>query len=289
MAFDLQLAVTGATVVLDLALALAVGAAMASVWLANGASAWSRSRLGMIRPVRLGAIAIAVVAMGLLLLFESALMAEVPLTEAGAAARSMLMETHYGMAWALALLNLFALGVFLYSRSMVSHAAANGDVSIAAVADWIHLCLISVWVGEVCIAGLLALAAPAGGVVADRAEAASYVESLSLSATLALAGIVATGLFSAWRNLGSIAGLSGNSYGSVLLVKLALVALAVLLGGFNRFVVRPALLADLRRVDESGSLSQRRFARVLRIEAVVLLAVLVAAAVLSSTSPPTAA
>ena len=58
-------------------------------------------------------------------------------------------------------------------------------------------------------------------------------------------------------------------------MKLALVAIAVALGGFNRFAVMPSLPA-----------SWPRFARVLRVEAVVLLAALVAAAVLANGEPP---
>ncbi|MDO8439524.1 MAG: hypothetical protein Q7S67_04725, partial [Telluria sp.] len=251
MAFDVQVAINSATVVLNLALAVAVGAAMASLWLANGKTAWSAARLRSVRPVRLGAVVAAIAALGLLLLFVSAAMAEVPVAEAGEAARTMLAESHFGAAWAVgmgallaatlasaialsgqwprtvALVNLLALAVVFYTRSMVSHAAAGGDLSIAIIVDWIHFCLISVWVGEVLVAGLVTLSGPVPQHAAERAEAAGYVSNLSSSATFALAGIFATGLFSAWHNLGSIAALGGTAYGSVLLFKLALVVLAV--------------------------------------------------------------
>ncbi|UUZ54127.1 CopD family protein [Massilia sp. H-1] len=172
---------------------------------------------------------------------------------------------------------------------MVSHASANGDLNAAVAADWIHLCLISVWVGEVVIAGLFVLGRRGAAHAPDREDMARYVENLSSSATFALVGIFATGIFSAWHNVGSVAGLSGNPYGVTLLAKLAMVTIAVLLGGFNRFVVMPPLLAGLRRAGACDTSSLRRFTLVLRIEAVVLLGVLVAAAILSSTSPPTAA
>jgi putative copper export protein len=64
-------------------------------------------------------------------------------------------------------------------------------------------------------------------------------------------------------------------------VKLGLVAAAVALGSFSRIVVMPALLAT------TGSPSPwRRFTGVLRLEAVVLLAALVAAALLANGEPP---
>ncbi|QYF93070.1 CopD family protein [Massilia sp. PAMC28688] len=313
MVLDVQLAIYSSTVVLNLALAVAVGAAMAAMWLASGATPWSLAQLRRARPVRIGAAMAALAAMGSLLPFVSAFMAEVPVAEAGDAMGAMLTDSHFGLAWRvgmgallaaalaaavpvsgqrlrnLALVNLLVLAVALYSRSMVSHAAADGDLSVAIVLDWMHLCLISVWVGEVFIAGFVTLNGMVPDYAAGRAEAARYVEHLSSSATFALGGIFATGLFSAWHNLGGIAGLAGNVYGSVLLFKLALVVLAALLGGFNRFIVMPSLLASLREPNAGAPEALRRFRLILRIEAPVLLAVLVAAAILSATPPPTAA
>lgn len=313
MAFDVQLAIYSATVVLNLALALAVGAAMSTRWLANGTTEWSAARLRRVRRVSIGVTVAAIAALGLLLPFVSASMAEVPISEAGEAMGAMLAESHFGLAWKVgmgallaaaattavtvsrqrlrtfALGSLFVLAVALYSRSMVSHAAANGDLNVAVVVDWVHLCLISVWVGAVFIAGLVTLNGKVPEGAAGRAEAARYVENLSSSATFALAGIFATGLFSAWHNLGGIAGLADNDYSGVLLFKLALVALAALLGGLNRFIVMPLLLVDLRELHAGPPDALRRFRLILRIEAVVLAAILVAAAILSATTPPTAA
>jgi putative copper resistance protein D len=240
-------------------------------------------------------------------------MAEVPVTAAAEAMGAMLTESHFGMAWAIgmgalvlamlasavqasrqwlrtvAMFNLLALAIALYTRSMVSHAAANGDLSLAVIIDWMHLCLISVWVGAVFIAAFATLGRRVPVHSADRAEVARYVENLSSSATFALVGIFATGIFSAWHNLGSIEGLTGNAYGSVMLFKLVLVVVAVLLGGFNRFMVMPSLLAGLRERHSDPAKPLQRFTLYLRVEAIVLLAVLVAAAILSATSPPNAA
>lgn len=313
MTLDLQVASNFATVLLNLAFAIAVGATMTWLWLAGSASAWSATQLTKARRTGLGAIAVALLAMGMLLLFVSASMAEVPLSQATEAVSAMLTGSHFGLAWSIGagallvaamsrvvpapdrqlrakiLVGLAALAVFAYSRSMISHASANGDFNAAMVADWIHLCLISVWVGEVFIAGLSTLGGRVAEQLADREDAARYIENLSTSATFALVGIFVTGLFSAWHNLGSLAGLSGNLYGTALIVKVAMVAFAALLGGFNRFLVMPKLLAGLRSPGQPGQLALRKFTLILRIEAVVLLAILVAAAILSSTSPPTAA
>jgi putative copper resistance protein D len=223
--------------------------------------------------------------------------------------QSVIAGTHYGLAWmtgagallvlalsltppgrrgtAAAALRLPALATLLYSRSMVSHAGAGGDFSWAVAADWVHLVLVSVWLGGVLVAGLAALR-PEPADPQSRLECAAYVRVLSRSATIALAGIVVTGAFGAWRGLGTIGNAFGNPYATILLLKLALVLGAAALGGLNRFVVMPALLTQLRQAGPAQADAGRRFALILRVEAVLLIAALVAAAFLGSTAPPAA-
>jgi putative copper resistance protein D len=245
-----------------------------------------------------GAAAVALVANLVTLWLESAAMAEVPVTEAGGAAWAMLTSTHWGVAWAIGMLALAtaaagsarlalcALAVFWYTRGMVSHAAGDGDFSLRLVADWVHLGLISLWIGEVAIAGVIAMQAAPVMTPDDRRARAAYVQSLSNSATFALAGIAVTGLYAAWRNLGGWADLSGTPYGQTLVAKLLVVGIAAALGGFNRFVVMPAWLARESAGEAAPAFLPARFRRVLWIEACVLLAAVVLAAWLASTSPP---
>jgi putative copper resistance protein D len=309
---DLALAQRIATVVLNLAIATLVGSSAAMLWLRNGRSSWAAALLPRLRMAMLACIAAAAPAYVAVLWLEAASMAEVPVAEASPAVHSVLTSTHYGTAWllgaaallvaaattgarpaaqargAVPVVRLAALGLFLYSRSIASHAGASGDFTWAVAADWVHLVLISVWVGEVIVAGLLVLRSEPAGGQENRAECARYVEALSTSATIALVGIFATGLLSAWRVLGSPDQVLGNPYGTVLLIKLGLVLSAAALGGANRFIVMPALLARLRNPAARDAGASSRFALVLQVEAIILLAVIVAAAVLSSTSPPVA-
>lgn len=296
-----------ATVALNLALAMSVGAGMSALWLARRDSFWAASQRSRLRLAGAASVAIALLAGGALLWMKAASMAEVPMIEAGAAVWSMLTATHFGLAsiaGALALLlaaiataprprgmgsgrwimlNLFALAAFLYTRSSVSHASADSDFGIRILVDWVHLILISAWVGEVFVAGLLTLTAPPGTREDDRIDRARYIGALSTTATFALGGIVVTGLANAWYNVGRASAVIGSEYGTALLVKLGLVAVAALLGGYNRFFVLPGLTASLTAP------ALRRFTLVLRLEAAVLLGALIIAAILSSTSPPTAA
>ena len=180
IAFDLivlapALAQHGATVLLNLTVAIAVGAGAGAtmLWTTQTISLWARGQVRTVRRVVLVALAIALCASAVVLWFQAAAMAEVPLAQAGDATRSMLSSTHLGLAWkigmgalmlaisamalarpgrherALVLVGLAAMAGFLYTRSMVSHASADGDFSALMVVDWVHLILICLWVGEV--------------------------------------------------------------------------------------------------------------------------------------------
>ena len=151
-------------------------------------------------------------------------MAEVPLTQAGADTWTMLTATHLGTAWQIGMAALIVslvamllpqrekldlrepgrIAVFLYSRSMVSHASAGGDISLMMLVDWVHLLLISLWVGEVVVSGLVVLPSLPGELPANRGDCSRYIDSLSTSATVALVGIFVTGLVNAWYSLGNV-------------------------------------------------------------------------------------
>lgn len=299
------------TVVLNLSIAMLVGASAAHLWLRSARSAWGIGLVPRLRKLMLLAVAAAASAYVAVLWLEAASMAEVPVSEAFPAVRSVITATHYGLAWmtgaaallvvaftlpirkgerpssAAPLIRAAALGVLLYSRSMVSHAGAAGDFTWAVLVDWLHLVLTSLWVGEVIVAGLVTLRSRPEWESKNRGECARFIASLSTSATVALAGIFVTGVLSAWRGLGSFDNAFGNPYGTTLLLKVGLVLCAAGLGGLNRFVVMPKLLAQLRKPKPEGG-ANGKFALVLQVEACILVAVLVAAAVLSSTPPPAA-
>jgi putative copper resistance protein D len=298
MALDLQTVQRIDTALLNLAVAVLTGAAAARLRLDRDASGWAGARRQPVRTAARVAAVVALVANLVTLWLESVAMAEVPVTEAGGAAWAMLTTTHWGVAWAIGMLALAtaaagtprlilcALAVFWYTRGMVSHAAGDGDFSLRLVADWVHLGLISLWVGEVAIAGVIAMQAAPIMTADDRRARAAYVLSLSTSATLALAGIVVTGLYAAWRNIGGWADLSGTPYGLTLVAKLLVVGIAAALGGFNRFGVMPAWLARESAGEAAPAFLPARFRHVLWVEACVLLAAVVLAAWLASTAPP---
>lgn len=297
-----------ATALLNLAMAVAFGATLSQAWLLRAGSGWAARKRPALPRLLWSMLALAALASVAVLWLEAASLAEVAPADAGPEVLTVLGATHYGRAWivgACALLataalapfrhrlalgaRILAIVVFFYSRAALSHAVGDGPFSLAVAIEWLHLVLVSVWVGEVILAGLFTLAPVGQANAQDRDDMANYVEALSTSATVALAGIFATGLFNAWRGLGGIGNLAGTEYGLILIVKLALVAGAALLGGFNRVIVMPSLLAALRGAPGGAQgRPARTFVLVLQIEALVLSGALIAAAILSSTAPPTA-
>jgi putative copper resistance protein D len=307
MGLGLETAQHLVTALLNLAVAVLTGATASRLWLASDASSWAEVRRQPVRNAAIAGTVVALIANVVWLWLESAAMAEVPVTEAAGATWSMLTSTHLGLACSIgiaglavatagafirgsrspgtALLTLAGLAMFWYTRSMVSHAASDGDFSVRLLADWIHLGLVSLWVGEVIVSGGVMLRRSDNMTSPDRRARAAYVASLSSSATFALVGIFVTGLYAAWRSLGGFDNLVGNPYGNMLVAKLLLVGVAAMLGGFNRFFVMPPWLAR-ESAGDAPELFAVRFRRILWIEAVVLLAVIVVAAWFTSTPPP---
>jgi putative copper resistance protein D len=236
-------------------------------------------------------------------------MGGVPMVAAAAMLPSVAMTTYVGRSWAggaAGLLLLLAgvsggtggaarlavagigITVFVYARAAVSHAGDFGLTSVQLLVEGAHLWAISLWLGAVVVAAFVVLRKANPGYAIDRTSVAAWIEALSATATGALAVIVSTGIVNAWRGVGSVANLTGSAYGTTLLVKVGLVAIAIGLGGLNRFTAMPRYLTALRSPHAPVSPSQQRFVQVLRIEAVVLFAALVVAAVLSSSPLPPA-
>jgi putative copper resistance protein D len=249
---------------------------------------------------------LSIVASIALLWLQSATMAETSLSQALPAVTSMVRSTHYGHAWLGGIASLLVvatvawrsrtswsltmtagagLAVFALTRSLVSHAAAQGDATLAVAVDWTHLVLVGLWAGMVFVATRV-LQQPLR-LASDRLDAASWISRLSTTATVALAGIAVTGLANTWRGTnGALGQLVGSPYGDALFIKLALAFAAAGLGGFNRFRLLPGLLGNLRATSSDASQGLARFRRTLQVEAAVLLAVLIAAAFLSSSPSP---
>jgi copper transport protein len=105
--------------------------------------------------------------------------------------------------------------------------------------QWVHVMAVSIWVGGL-VWLLLGLRREP---LLDRRSA---VKRFSTTAGIALGVVVATGAVRAMVEVGSLHGLFSSSYGTALLVKVALVIVIVLLGALQRYARVPALVLDDR-------------------------------------------
>ena len=303
--------VLAATVLVNLGSAGIVGAWASVIWLRQADSAWATAARRRSWTALRVSLAVTMLADGLLLWLQAADMGQVPMSDALGMLPSILTSTHVGHAWvggaaglslviwavserasptftARLVVVALAIALVVYWRAAVSHAGGFGLFSLQLLVECAHLWAISLWLGAVGIAAFAVLHRHHASTATDRIDVARWVRALSATATGALLVIVATGVFNAWRGLGSAANLVGTAYGNTLLVKVALVGVAVVLGGLNRFGAMPCLITSLQASQGSSAQPLHRFVQVLRIEAAVLFAALVAAAFVSSSPLPPA-
>src|SRR5438046_713955 len=172
----------------------------------------------------------------------------------------------YAPALALAL-------VFVGGLSVSGHDAVDpGSSWKSELADWVHLSCVSLWIG-----GLVALAVALWP--AAPALRREVFERFSRFATVLVALVLAAGTYLAIVRLPAFHDLWAASYGRVLLVKLALVALVLAWGAVHRFFVRPAL-------ESAGDGFLVRVGRSVVGESLAGIAVLLVAAVLVDSKPP---
>jgi putative copper export protein len=287
---------TAAAAVFDVGFAAMAGALATPALLHDASSGWAARRARRCRGLFTAAAVTALVANLAWIALQAVSMTDGPLADALFALGDILASTGFGRAWAVATLALAAslvlagacryrafplrsLGVALVvvatAQACTGHAAADGiDWRVPTMA--VHRLATALWAGGVFAAALVVLRESP-----DAVDVARYAGRLSTLATASLAGVVLTGAASAWHSLGgSLAPLapaqaSASAWSAALEIKLALVIGAVALGAYNRFALMSALPA-----------AWPRFARVLRVESVVLLAALVAAAWLAGGEPP---
>ena len=283
---------------MDVAYAFAIGAALLERWLAFEGQvarvAWQRARASLV-----AASFALVLADCLWLVYEAASMSGLALMPAIRAIPTVLERTQAGHAWCIAfggavLAFATALGsrggrvgqfafalaavVVAIGKASIGHAADAGPWSAAVAVQALHVLATGLWGGVTLAGGLSVLPAldssTTRGVLIRVAGRVSYV------AGMALVVVLATGVFNAQRGLGgSFAPLSESGWGHVLTLKGALVMLAVLLGALNR----TSALPRLRRT--ASTTDAHTFNNVLHLEALVMVAIFIAAAVLAHMAP----
>jgi putative copper resistance protein D len=301
----LWLAQTAFAALADLAFACALGALLLNGWLSReqAFAAVSPARHGWRRAARGGPIAaiVLILCSFVSLWLQSAAMSGAPIPQAGASLWLVATGTHAGIGWSVALMGsvllllaasgaslsmarigtaMLAALIVAAGKSAIGHAADAGAFSLAEGVQTLHLLATAAW-GGIVIAGAFVL--PALDTSVARAVLIRTVARMSKAASIAVALVILTGVFNGWRGVGgSLAALTASVWGHVLIVKLALVAAALAFGALNRWSALPRLQRSASTMDAHTVIN------VMRIEAVMMAGVFVAAAVLSHSVPGSA-
>lgn len=126
---------------------------------------------------------------------------------------------------------LSSIGVLL-TTSQYSHASAAQDATAAIAGDWLHLTMMSLWLGG--LAAFVVVIAPVRKTAQDAPQAVGrLVGAFSNLMRVAVAGLILTGIYSAWLLVGSVEALVTTVYGRAMLIKLLLTLPLLVLAGVN--------------------------------------------------------
>lgn len=195
---------------------------------------------------------------------------------------------HPGQAWA-GWLMAITLAAIVLTRSDTGHPADHGDFKFAVWADWAHMLAAGAWVGS--LFGMTLVVFPKLRAQGDPLRASTAIfQRLSTLSGVALAVVLAAGIYNAVGQLGSFTALWTSRYGITLDVKVAIVIAMIAIGAHNRYVKLPKLLklAGAASPDLPADPLHvvRRCARAVLLESLLGLMVIGAAANLIHSMPP---
>lgn len=179
----------------------------------------------------------------------------------------------------------FASGLaLLVSVSLASHAASKPGL-FPVVSDVVHLLSSVVWAGGVIYLSLLPWDAIQKAPV--EKPLAHMVTRFSKLALLAVAVVTATGLFAGVLHVATTMAIPETSYGRTLGIKVALFIAVMLIAGINLLYLGPGLRRSAVARDRTRyEKTVRRLGSLVRLEAVLIVALLLAASALTTLPPP---
>ena len=171
--------------------------------------------------------------------------------------------------------------------ALTGHTRTMSPAVVGYLADAVHLAAGTVWFG-----GLLALtsAVRRRRNSGDALGSAEAVATFSGLAAVSAGAVIVAGLALSWIEVGGLDALTSTTYGRLLSAKVAAVGLVLVLAAWNRFRLVPAVARDaLDHPDTTTTAGWTTLGRVVRAEAVVLIAVLAITGVLANVTPAKAA
>jgi copper transport protein len=180
--------------------------------------------------------------------------------------------------------NAWGMALVLGTWSIASHAAGSLVWPwVAMLSDWLHLLAVGFWTGG--LAALVLTLPAALRPYHDEERRLALLAGLSRFsrvAVVSVAVVIATGIYSAFNWLHMPSDVTQTSYGGALVAKLLLAAALLLAGLTHHMALRPERFRRWSRLIARA----QQFTYTLRLEAVMALPVLAAAALLSATPVP---
>ncbi len=195
--------------------------------------------------------------------------------------------------------------VVAMTASASGHASDAGDLSLPEIMDWLHLLAASVWGGGLMVLSVSVLPDLIGRREPTPALISRVAGRFSSLAGFAVGIVAITALYNAWKYVGSIHALLGSPYGWTVIAKVVLFLVLINLGGFNRYVSVPLLQEWAGASPEGRGIFTRialqffpglqpggnggriasRFRRGVKVEAILIIGVLLCAALLRHEIP----
>lgn len=176
-----------------------------------------------------------------------------------------------GRRWSVSLVVALVLGIGV-AQAFSGHGGTGRNVAVALPSTVVHVIAMGVWAG-----GLVFLLLTLHGSDLASPGALAQTRHFSRQAGLAVAVVAATGSFALWRQAGSLHALRTTPSGTLLLVKLGIVALLVLLGAKNRRALAGA--------DSAPGIAVRAVRRTVGVEVVGMAAVIGVTALVVNLAP----
>jgi copper transport protein len=177
---------------------------------------------------------------------------------------------------------ILTLGLAL-TNALVSHSAAlSKDTQFAVAVDWVHVSAGVIWTG-----GVLFLAIAIWQARSLKAESNTWLSlsiflNFSSLAAISVGLVTASGVYLAWKHIGSWTALVGTAYGVALLVKLGIAVVVFALAWFNLFILKPRLnLAYEQAESDESQKTVRLFGKLVRAEGALILLILLTAGLIT--------
>lgn len=172
------------------------------------------------------------------------------------------------------------------SFALTGHTRSMEPAAVGYAADLVHLLAATVWFGGLGAATATVVRRRRAG---DSLGSAEAVAEFSGVAAFAAAIVIAAGLVLSWIEVGGLEALTTTTYGRLLLAKVAAVAVVLGLAARNRFRLLPVVARDALDAEGTGEVGDERawrsLVRTLRLEGLVLVAVLAITGVLVNVTP----